>query len=552
MTNSHAPAQAFDLLTWRDRFIRVILRIASALGIALIAIAFPTATLHDRVLFISLYLILLVITLLPIPYGLRAYLLLSMVAAVGVNALLSWGPWADGSLFLLTAVFLAALLLDNKTDIGILAFFILVMLAVAYLIQTGGLRLSAPGAPQTTPSDWAVYLADFSISGAVVVGAANMLKNAFSGVVTQMTEAYQTLDLARHNLEEKVQERTAQLETRMAQMRASATTARAIAETGEISSLLNKAAALISGQFNFYHVGIYVLDELKRNAYLQAASSDAGKPLIGQSFRIEQERRNPLANVVHGNRTYIAHDLDKALFIHDPNFPLTHSRMVMPLSVRGAMIGLLDIHSDQPGAITSQDAEALQTLADLTAISFDNARLLDETRNLLSQLEAGATLQTGKTWSKFTSRQKNAYQYTPAGVRPLFSRSKKPDTDGALHLPILLHGKEIGRIRLTKRKSELTAWTGRERDLVEKISTQVALALENNRLVDEAQRNALRNQMIASFSTQVRETLDVESVVRTAAAEFRKVFDLKEAEILIGTGKTETDIPNQDSPWQKR
>jgi hypothetical protein len=59
--------------------------------------------------------------------------------------------------------------------------------------------------------------------------------------------------------------------------------------------------------------------------------------------------------------------------------------------------------------------------------------------------------------------------------------------------------------------------------------------LENSRLVDEAQKNALRNQMIANFSTYVRETLDVESVIRTASTELRKVFDLKEAEILIGS-----------------
>jgi hypothetical protein len=43
----------------------------------------------------------------------------------------------------------------------------------------------------------------------------------------------------------------------------------------------------------------------------------------------------------------------------------------------------------------------------------------------------------------------------------------------------------------------------------------------------------------------VRETLDVESVVRTAATELRKVFDLKEAEILIGT--TQNDLSSNQA-----
>jgi hypothetical protein len=45
--------------------------------------------------------------------------------------------------------------------------------------------------------------------------------------------------------------------------------------------------------------------------------------------------------------------------------------------------------------------------------------------------------------------------------------------------------------------------------------------------------------MIANISTRVRETLDVESVIRTAATELRRVFDLKEAEISIGSNQAE-------------
>jgi hypothetical protein len=41
--------------------------------------------------------------------------------------------------------------------------------------------------------------------------------------------------------------------------------------------------------------------------------------------------------------------------------------------------------------------------------------------------------------------------------------------------------------------------------------------------------------MIANISSRVRETLDVDAVVRTAALELRRVFDLKEAEVSIGT-----------------
>lgn len=534
MTNNGVTTTpAFDLKEWREQFIRIVLRIASILGIVMISVSFPTASFTDRILFISLYLILLGITLLPTSYIYRAYLLLAMIGVVGVNAIAAWGPWADGSIFLLTTVVLGSLLLDNRTDIVVLVSSFLFILIFALLDLQGSLSLAAPNAPKTSLATWGIYIVDYVIAGVIITTAANMLKSAFSNVASQMLIAFQSLSVERQNLEEKVQERTAELETRMTQLRASTLTARAIAETQEFSELLINAANLIAERFEYYHVGIFILDEQKRNAYLQASSSEIGKSMLGQLFRIEPDRKNPLSTAIETNRVLITSDLDKSNFVRDPNFPITRSRMIIPLSVRGNQIGIIDIHSDQPRAFSSEDAEILQTLADLTAISFDNVRLLAETRNLLSQLEASTAIQTQRTWTKFTSRQKSAYQYTPAGVRPIFSQEKVSGSDG-LYMPIVLHGQEIGRIKLKKRKGTASEWSERERDLVEKISNQVALALENSRLVDEAQKNALRNQMIASFSTNVRETLDVDAVIRTAATELRKVFDLKEAEIVIG------------------
>jgi GAF domain-containing protein len=212
--------------------------------------------------------------------------------------------------------------------------------------------------------------------------------------------------------------------------------------------------------------------------------------------------------------------------------------MALPLTVRNNVIGILDMHSDQPEAFNDQDAEVLQTLADLVSISLDNARLINETKNLLQQLELNTSTKTRETWTKFTSRHKPAYQYTPAGVRPIFATNKQDDRDG-LQVPLVLHGQHIGNITL-KRKGASVTWSERERILVEKVADQVALAIENSRLVDETQKSALRDQMIANISARIRETLDVESVLRTAAAELRRVFDLKEAEVTIGSLQAES------------
>ncbi|NOT05166.1 MAG: GAF domain-containing protein [Anaerolineales bacterium] len=527
----------FDYKSWRSGFILIILRLACVLGIGLLVFSLPNATSSDRILFFSLYSVLLLVTLLPVPYFARASILLVMIYAIGTNSILAWGPWLDGSVFFIAFILLAALLFDQRVDVFALLLSILTFSVVGILQQQGIYKFSAPNVPATAPLDWVAYTVDFSILSAILIIAIARFKEEFARVVNQMQNAFQALIVERTQLEDKVRERTEELEAKTNQLRASTNIARNVAEIQDISILLETVTKLISEKFEYYHVGLYILDDQKKTAFLQSASSETGKQLIGQGFRVESDRRNAINKVIEKNGAYITSDTEDPNFIRDINFPITRSRMLLPLTVRGNVLGVLDMHSDQTKAFDGQDAEILQTLSDLVAISFDNVRLINETKSLVSQLEINTSFQARRTWSKLTTRQKPAYQYTPAGVRPLFSVDSDDVTEG-LRVPLILYGQTIGTIKL-KRKGGIAEWSDRERVLVEKIADQVALALENSRLVDEAQKSALRDQMIANISSRVRETLDVESVIRTATTELRRVFDLKEAEINIGSPQTE-------------
>lgn len=545
MDNNFSPSQspnagstAGNYKSWRDEFILIVLRITCVIGLALILFNWGTTPPNDRVLFIVLYAVLLLVTLIPTRYLIRATALLILIFVVGANSILGWGPWLDGSIFFVTCVALASLLFEQRVDIFVLAASILTVITIAIFQQLGLYNLSASNLPATTSTDWGAYLIDFSLPSIILMVAINQFKGAFDRVVNQMQTKFQNLISERSQLEERIGEQTEALNSQTVQIRTSTHVAGIVSEIQDIPTLIETVTTQISEQFGFYHVGLYILDDQKKTAFLQAASSANGKQLVGKGFRVEPDRRNPISLVVQQNRPVLSSYTEDGHFVRDANFPLTRSRMILPLAVRGNVIGILDIHSDQEKTFNDQDAGLLKTLSDLIAISFDNVRLNNETKKMLHQLEVNTSFQANETWTKFTSRHKPGYQYTPAGVRPLFSSERKNNGDG-LRVPLTLYGQNIGTIKLI-RKSGATDWSDRERALVEKIADQVALALENSRLVDEAQKNALRDQMIATVSTRVRETLDVESVIRTATTELRKVFDLKEAEISIGSGLAES------------
>jgi GAF domain-containing protein len=530
---------AFNYKAWREGFLLITLRISCLLGLGLIIISFttPTTTATDKVLFIGLFVILLAVTFLRTSYTIRAFTFLFVVYTVGLNSILAWGPWLDGSIFFIAFITLSALLFDQRVDIFALAVSILTFAFIGTLEQSGLYHFKDPNVPITKIIDWVTYTVDLAIASGVVLIAINLFKQEFAQALSEIQQSLTGVSSERNLLENRVRERTEELETQTFQLRTSSDITRTIAEIQDISELIETVTNLITEKFNYYHSGLYILDENNRTAFLQASSSLAGKQLIGQGFRIEPDRRNPFNLVIEQNRALISSDAEGFNFYRDTNFPLTRSRMILPLAVRGRAVGILDLHSDQPQAFNLQDAEILQTLADLVAISFDNVRLINETQNLLSQLNINSSIETRNTWSKLTSRNKPTYQYTPAGVRPVFS-TKKQEVGEGLSVPLNLNGQTIGSIKL-KRKGEIAKWSDREHALVVKIAEQVALALENSRLVDEAQKNALRDQMITNISSRVRETLDVESVIRTATTELRRVFDLKEAEISVGSPQVE-------------
>lgn len=537
----------FDYKGWRERFVILVLRVATLLGLGMLLVSFSTGTARENILYTILFLSLLAITFLQSPYWLRAGTLSALSFIIGLNALLTWGIWREAELFLLFSVVMASLLFDRRVDIITLAMSVLAIAIVAFLNSAGQLTLLAPSAPAIGIATWINFATDFAVIGVISISALNLFKREFSHVTEQIRVAFNALLMERSQLEEHIQARTQELEIKANQLRSSTSIARKVTQIQDITELMNAMVHLTAEHFGYYHVGIYLLDTRKKIAFLQAASSQAGKELIASGYRVEVEQRNAINLIVEQGRPYYIGDSPGAGLLKEEAFPSTRSRMVLPLQVRGSIIGVIDLHSELEQVFSQEDAENYQSLADLVAVSIDNVRLLSETRALVSQLESFTAYQSKQSWQSYSGNRTSAYQFTPAGIRPIFpsTQDAKEAVDG-LKIPLLLRGKSIGSITL-RRKEGSAGWSERERVLIEKIAEQAALALENSRLVEEAQRNAQRDQLIANISSRVRETLDVDSVVRTAAVELRRVFDLKEAEVSVGTLMSE-NTPSQLPP----
>lgn len=334
-----------------------------------------------------------------------------------------------------------------------------------------------------------------------------------------------------NDLEQKVAERTAGLTKNTEQLRAASYIARQTADVQDLGSILELVVNLITDQFDFYHAGIFLINETGEEAVLQAASSEGGKRMLARGHALMVGSQGIVGYVASQKRPRIALDVGTdAVFFNNPDLPMTRSEVALPLVVRNRVLGVLDIQSDQPQAFSPEDLDILQTLADQVAVAIDNARLLGEAQAALMQLEAVSALRTREAWTSKLQEQPRVYTYTPLGLRAEIPASEADES--RVKVPIALRGQQIGAISLAKK--DASSLTHLDEDLINEVASQVGLAVDNLRLLEDAQQRARQEQTIGELATRFSQAMDIDSLLQTAARELGQMPDVSEVSVYIG------------------
>lgn len=229
--------------------------------------------------------------------------------------------------------------------------------------------------------------------------------------------------------------------------------------------------------------------------------------------------------------------------------------MALPLRSRGRVIGALNLRSVEREAFSREDVPVLQTLADQIAVAIDNARLFAEAQENLGELERVQRRYVRERWSTFMSSYGvPVYERTQPDVKPL-SDAPSPEVervlsgremmvksdagsgaeDAILVVPIRLRGETLGALGLQETGGERW-WTDDEIALIEAVADQMALAIENARLLEETQRRAAQERVLSDITGQVRASTQVDTILRTAVREIGRALRASEGVIRLGSG----------------
>ncbi|HSD82902.1 MAG TPA: PAS domain S-box protein, partial [Anaerolineae bacterium] len=176
---------------------------------------------------------------------------------------------------------------------------------------------------------------------------------------------------------------------RAVQLQTASEVSRAASSILNAEELLPQAAELIRARFGFYYVGIFLADETKHWAILQAGTGSAGQQMLANKHRLEIGGNSMIGQCLVTQQARIALDVgEEAVHFDNPLLPLTHSEMALPLISRGHIIGAMTIQSDQPAAFTADDIAVLQSMADQIAVALANATSYAEAQAAARQAHA--------------------------------------------------------------------------------------------------------------------------------------------------------------------
>jgi|GEM_PF-1031893 len=330
---------------------------------------------------------------------------------------------------------------------------------------------------------------------------------------------------------------------------------RVINETGrrltsilDLDELLGQTVRLIQATFGYYHVHIGLIEQ---DAVLYKASAgvwrDQTECRMCSGYRYQVGVDGVTGWAAGSGEPVIVPDVTSDPRYHRLVPGQTGSELVMPLKVKGQVIGVLNVESERQNAFDESDIAVLQALANQAAVAIENARLFAAEQRRVEQFRALAQMghqitsildqsqllaQTAQLISRAfgyyhvgigivaddrvyysagagTLWEQGGARFKPDGLRvgqegisgwvaahgeplmvpdvsqdPRYFELEGSQTRSELALPIMTKGQVVGVLDV--QSDRLAAFDESDLAVLQSLANQLAVAIENARLYEQA------------------------------------------------------------------
>lgn len=174
--------------------------------------------------------------------------------------------------------------------------------------------------------------------------------------------------------------------------------------------LTQQIVNLVRNRFDFYYVGLYLVDWVQRLDYapgeyvvLQSATGEVGQKLLGQRQKLKVGGDSMVGQCVATGKPFIIQQNieTESKWFANPLLPNTRAEMVLPLVSRQETIGALDIQSTVEASFSAQDLSVFEILASLLANSIQNAFLFQRLDEELKEIKRDLKTYVRAGWERY-------------------------------------------------------------------------------------------------------------------------------------------------------
>jgi GAF domain-containing protein len=326
--------------------------------------------------------------------------------------------------------------------------------------------------------------------------------------------------------QERLKTQTDNLERRLVQIRTAAEISRTLGTILDPQELLTQVANLIQTRFDLYYVGVFLLDENNRFAVLSAGTGEAGERMRAENHQLSVGGSSMVGWATSHGEPRVSQNVGEELIRYkNPHLPLTRSEMALPLAIGNQISGAISVQSTEENAFDDDDIVILQSIADSLAIALENARLFEQFEKSLKEIQQLNRQYMTDSWQKIWASEEDRNISVVTGSLPTNLNFTE------INVPLTLRGDQvIGNINMATDQAELSP---EEREFIEAVSNQAALALESARLLDEANKRVEQERAIRKLTADFSRSLDFESLLQTVVTELGQIPFVKETSIHV-------------------
>ena len=360
-----------DLAILREQILQsIMLVIAGAAVLAFIALGTKTALDGNWGAF-ALFAFLTVITCTGVlfrqlPYKFRASLVPILIFGSGIYSFISAGLNGDGKLYMLGFSVLTGILLGLVPGISALAISVLTMALFGLGMVNGWIPVPPANwmESSTNPTGWIISTVFLAVLGALTAISLALLVNNLTRSLTRQRGLTDELAFEQSSLQERIEQRTADLQRRVNQIRTAAEVSRSIGLLQQTEELYGKVVNLVRESFDLYYVGLFVVEQ-SNFAVLKAGTGEAGHKMVNSGHRLSIGGNSMIGWSILHQEPRIALDIgSEPVRFNNPHLPDTRSELALPIIGNGKVLGALSIQSRLPEAFDQDDILVLQGIAE--------------------------------------------------------------------------------------------------------------------------------------------------------------------------------------------